>query len=95
MSALGQVAESLSFVGTHIANVDHTLDDLLPVLRTSKGMSPTQNLLVYEEVEFEASVPAPQPHPTHHPLPPASRSPHPTPYHGARAVSCVVLAGAF
>ena len=48
--------EQLSFVGTHVASQSHTLTDLLPVLRASKGLPPNQELAVYEEVEFESSV---------------------------------------
>lgn len=48
--------ESLGFVGTHVAMMHHTLDDLLPVLRAYKGLPPDQELAVFEEVEFETSV---------------------------------------
>mmetsp|Transcript_41401 Transcript_41401/g.100498 ORF Transcript_41401/g.100498 Transcript_41401/m.100498 type:complete len:1169 (+) Transcript_41401:70-3576(+) len=48
--------ESLSFVGTHVAQSSHTLADLLPVLRKAKGLPDGQELAVFEEVEFEASV---------------------------------------
>ena len=48
--------ETLSFVCTHIASSHHTLENLLPVMRQAKGLSPEQPLLVYEEVEFETSV---------------------------------------
>jgi len=48
--------EALSFVGTHIASHTDTLTDLLPVLRRAKGLPASQQLCVYEEVEFETSV---------------------------------------
>jgi len=48
--------ETLSFVGTHVASHAHTLTDLLPVLRQSIGLPPTQELAVFEEVEFESNV---------------------------------------
>jgi ubiquitin carboxyl-terminal hydrolase 7 len=48
--------ERLSFVGSHVAMQHHTLTDLLPVLRGARGLPPTQELAVYEEVEFETSV---------------------------------------
>lgn len=48
--------EQLSFVGTHVASGSDTLTDLLPVLRRAKGLSETQELSVYEEVEFETAV---------------------------------------
>ena len=35
-------AESLSFVGTHIAQTTDTLTDLLPTLRAAKGLDATQ-----------------------------------------------------
>mmetsp|Transcript_31351 Transcript_31351/g.95869 ORF Transcript_31351/g.95869 Transcript_31351/m.95869 type:complete len:1166 (-) Transcript_31351:845-4342(-) len=50
------LGERLSFVGTHVANASDTLTDLLPVLRRAKGLSDTQALTVYEEVEFETAV---------------------------------------
>ena len=50
------VHEQLSFVGTHVALSSHTLDDLLPVLRAAKGLPLDQELVVFEEVEFETSV---------------------------------------
>lgn len=50
------VTESLSFVGTHVALASHTLVHLLPVLRAVKGLPETQELAVFEEVEFEAQV---------------------------------------
>ena len=49
-------AEKLSFVGTHIAKKSHRLADLLPVLRATKGLPADQQLAVYEEVEYDASV---------------------------------------
>ena len=48
--------ETLSFVGTHVALAAHSLADLLPVLRQKKQLAATQELTVYEEVEFEQSV---------------------------------------
>ena len=48
--------EQLSFVGTHVAHVNHTLAELLPVLRRCKGLPADAELAVYEEVEFETSV---------------------------------------
>ena len=48
--------EQLSFQGTHVASVNHTLEDLLPVLRAAKGLPPAVQILVFEEVEFETSV---------------------------------------
>ena len=48
--------EQLAFVGSHVAQQHHTLTDLLPVLRATRGLPPTQELAVYEEVEFETSV---------------------------------------
>jgi ubiquitin carboxyl-terminal hydrolase 7 len=58
--------ETLSFVSTHIAAAHHTLDDLLPVMRASKGLPADQSLLVFEEVEFETTV-------RFEPIPPAKR----------------------
>ena len=46
--------EQLTFAGTHVASVDDTLNDLLPVLRHAKGFDATQQLAVYEEVEFDS-----------------------------------------
>ena len=49
-------AEKIAFVGTHVAKASHTLTDLLPVLRATKGLPADQQLAVYEEVEYDASV---------------------------------------
>jgi len=43
-------------LGTHVAAMHHTLDDLLPVLRAAKGLGPEQQIAVFEEVEFETTV---------------------------------------
>ena len=48
--------EELSFAGTHVASQDDSLEQLLPVLRKAQGLPSAQDLVVYEEVEFEASV---------------------------------------
>ena len=48
--------ESLVSVGTHVAALHHSLEDLLPVLRERKGLDPAVQLAVYEEVEFESTV---------------------------------------
>jgi len=48
--------EQVSFVGSHVAMQHHTLTDLLPELRSARGLPLAQELAVYEEVEFETSV---------------------------------------
>jgi len=50
------LSEQLSFVCTHVASQRHTLTELLPVLRHHKGLPPSQELAVYEEVEFDTNV---------------------------------------
>jgi len=48
--------ETLVSVGTHVAAMQHTLEDLVPVLRAAKGLPLDQAISVYEEVEFETTV---------------------------------------
>jgi ubiquitin carboxyl-terminal hydrolase 7 len=49
-------AQAVSFVGTHLARSTDRLSDLVPVLRALKGLDASQELVVYEEVEFESTV---------------------------------------
>ena len=48
--------ETLTSVGTHVAQMAHTLEDLLPVLKAAKGFPADQHLNVFEEVEYETTV---------------------------------------
>lgn len=48
--------QTLSFLGTHLASWSDRLSDLTPVLRQMRGLAPTVQIDVYEEVEFEAQV---------------------------------------
>jgi len=49
-------AQTISFVGTHLARYADRLSDLAPVLREMKGLPADTALDVFEEVEFDAQV---------------------------------------